>query len=179
MNRFLFPLGVFALLAVVLYVGVKNSPNRETMTSVLIGRPAPQFTLPDLMTPGASVSSATFRGKPYVFNVWATWCPSCRVEHQTLLELSKQQEVPIVGLNWRDEDDLAHEWLARLGNPYAAIAVDKPGRTAIDYGVTGAPETFLVDANGIVQYRLAGAMTHEIWQREFVPRLAGKATVAK
>jgi len=179
MNRFVLPLGVFALLVIVLYVGVKNSPDREHMKSVLIGRPAPEFTLPDLMNPGATLSNAKFIGKPYVLNVWGTWCPSCRVEHQTLLELSKQQDVPIIGLNWKDEPDLAHEWLAQLGNPYAAIAVDQPGRTAIDWGVTAAPETFLVDARGVVQFRLAGAMTHEIWEKEFVPRIQGKRMVAQ
>jgi cytochrome c biogenesis protein CcmG, thiol:disulfide interchange protein DsbE len=179
MNRFILPLGGFLLLVVVLYFGVQNSPNRLNLASVLIGRPAPQFTLPDLLKPGNTISNASFRGKPYVINVWGTWCPACRVEHSTLMELSQQQPVPIIGLNWKDEEDLAHQWLSQLGNPYAAIAVDKPGRTAIDWGVTAAPETFLVDAEGVVQYRLAGAMTHEIWQREFAPRLAGKSMVAK
>ena len=179
MNRFVLPLGAFFLLVIVLYVGVKNSPDRENLRSVLLGRPAPQFNLPDLMNPGGTLSNANFSGKPYVLNVWATWCVTCRYEHEALMEISRQQDVPIVGLNWRDETSLANEWLERLGNPYDAIAVDKPGRTAIDFGVTAAPETFLIDANGIVQYRLSGAMTHEIWKREFEPRLAGKPMVAE
>jgi cytochrome c biogenesis protein CcmG/thiol:disulfide interchange protein DsbE len=97
-----------------------------------------------------------------------------------LMQLSQTQDVPIVGLNWKDEDDsLSHEWLQRFGNPYAAIAQDKPGREAINWGVTAAPETFLVDANGVVQYRLASAMTPEIWEREFLPRIQGKQTVTR
>ena len=179
LNRFVLPLGGFVLLTIVLYLGVKNSPDRDNLRSALLGRPAPEFTLPDLMNAGGTLSNAQFRGKPYVLNVWGTWCVACRYEHETLLELSQKQDVPIIGLNWKDETDLAHEWLARLGNPYKAIATDKQGRTAIDFGVTAAPETFLIDANGVVQYRLAGPMTHAIWKREFEPRLAGKSVVAE
>jgi cytochrome c biogenesis protein CcmG/thiol:disulfide interchange protein DsbE len=180
MNRFLLPLGVFVLLAAVLYFGVKSSPDREHLRSVLIGRPAPQFVLPDLMNPGKTVANADFKGKPYLLNVWGTWCVTCRVEHPVLMKLAQQQAVSIVGLNWKDEDDsLPHEWLQQFGNPYTAIAQDKPGREAINWGVTAAPETFLVDANGIVQYRLASAMTPEIWEQEFVPRLQGKLPVTR
>src|ERR1041384_6239410 len=111
-NRFLLPLCGFVLLAAVLYVGVKNSPDREHLRSVLIGKPAPQFTLPDLLNPGRTVSNATFKGKPYLLNVWGTWCVTCRVEHPMLMQLAAKQAVPIVGLNWKDEDDnAAHEWL--------------------------------------------------------------------
>jgi cytochrome c biogenesis protein CcmG/thiol:disulfide interchange protein DsbE len=180
MNRFVLPLCAFFVLAGVLYIGVKNSPDREHLRSVLIGRPAPQFTLPDLMTPGAMLSNAKFKGKPYLLNVWGTWCVTCRDEHPVLMQLAQKQAIPIVGLNWKDEDDdLAHEWLSQLGNPYTAIAQDKPGREAINWGVTAAPETFLVDGNGVVQFRLAGAMTPEVWEREFVPRLQGKQPVSR
>ncbi len=180
MNRFLLPFGVFVLLAVVLYFGVKNSPDREHLESVLIGRQAPQFVLPDLMNPGATLSNAKFKGKPYLVNFWGTWCVTCRVEHPMLMQLAAKQDVPIVGLNWRDEDEsLAHEWLKEFGNPYAAIAQDKTGREAINWGVTAAPETFLVDGNGIVRYRLASAMTPEIWEHEFLPRLSGQQSVSR
>jgi cytochrome c biogenesis protein CcmG, thiol:disulfide interchange protein DsbE len=175
MNRFLLPLGAFALLVIMFYIGVQNSPNRSTLTSVLVGRPAPEFTLPNMQNPDATVSTKDLRGKPWVLNVWGTWCAACRVEHQALMEISQQGQVPIIGLNWKDDLELAHEWLARLGNPYQVIAVDQDGRAAIDWGVYGAPETFLIDAQGVVQYRLAGAMTHEIWQREFLPRIQGKS----
>jgi cytochrome c biogenesis protein CcmG/thiol:disulfide interchange protein DsbE len=178
MNRFLLPLVGFVVLVGVLYIGVQRAPDKEHLQSVLLGKPAPQFTLPDLMKPGASVSNASFKGKPYILNVWGTWCVTCRYEHPMLMQLAAKNEVPIVGLNWRDEDEsAAHEWLDKLGNPYTAIAQDKPGREAINWGVSAAPESFLVDANGIVRYRLAGAMTPEIWEREFVPRLQGKEPV--
>jgi cytochrome c biogenesis protein CcmG/thiol:disulfide interchange protein DsbE len=179
MNRFLVPLGAFALLVVVLYFGVQSSPDRDHLRSVLIGRPAPQFTLPDLMKPGATLSNAKFKGKPYVLNVWGTWCAACREEHPQLLELARTQGVPLVGLDWKDDEAVAHEWLNQLGNPYAAIAADHPGREAINWGVTAAPESFLVDASGVVQYRLQGAMTKEIWDKEFAPRIAGKSMVAQ
>jgi cytochrome c biogenesis protein CcmG/thiol:disulfide interchange protein DsbE len=179
MNRFLLPLVGFFVLAGVLYIGVKRAPDKEHLESVLLGKPAPQFVLPDLMNPGATLSNAQFKGKPYILNVWGTWCVTCRYEHPVLMQLAAKQEVPIIGLNWKDEDEsLAHEWLEKLGNPYTAIAQDKPGREAINWGVTAAPETFLVDANGVVRYRLAGAMTQEVWDREFVPRLQGNEPVA-
>src|ERR1044071_5452216 len=175
MNRFVLPLCGFVLLAVILYFGVQNSPDREHLRSVLIGKPAPQFVLPDLMNPGATISNAKFKGKPYLLNVWGTWCVTCRVEHPVLMQLAAKQAVPIVGLNWKDEDEnAAHEWRQEFGNPYTAIAQDKTGREAINWGVSAAPETFLVDANGIVQYRLGTAMSPQIWEEEFVPRLNGK-----
>ena len=179
MNRFILPLGIFALLAVVLYMGVQSAPNRSTLTSALLGRAAPEFHLPSLSEADKVVSSKDFQGKPWVLNVWGTWCVGCRQEHGTLNEIARQGIVPIVGMNWKDDLDLAQAWVTQLGNPYTAIAVDKEGRAAIDWGVYGAPETFLIDAEGRVQYRLAGPMTHQIWEREFLPRLQGKPAVAQ
>jgi cytochrome c biogenesis protein CcmG/thiol:disulfide interchange protein DsbE len=172
-NRFLIPGAIFILLAGVLYIGVVRSPNKSTMTSMLIGKSAPAFTLPSLGQPGAQVKSADFAGHPWVLNVWATWCFECRNEHDELLRIAGENRVPLVGLNWRDEDDPARAWLAQLGNPYTAVAVDREGRTAIDFGVYGAPETFFIDARGQVLYRHVGAMTREVWQREFESRLSG------
>jgi cytochrome c biogenesis protein CcmG, thiol:disulfide interchange protein DsbE len=172
-NRFLIPGAIFILLAGVLYIGVVRSPNKSTMTSMLIGKTAPAFTLPSLVAPGVQVKSADFAGHPWVLNVWATWCFECRAEHAELLRIAGENRVPLVGLNWRDEDGPAREWLTQLGNPYAAVAVDREGRTAIDYGVYGAPETFFIDARGQVLYRHVGAMTREVWHREFESRLSG------
>ena len=169
MNRFLMPLGVFVLLAAVLYVGVKNSPDREHLRSVLIGRPAPQFTLPDLMNPGSTLSNAKFKGKPYLVNVWGTWCVTCRVEHPMLMQLSQKQDVPILGLNWKDELPLAQRWLQVLGNPYVVSAFDPEGNVGIDWGAYGAPETFLVDARGIVIHKRVSPMTVDVWERDFLP----------
>jgi cytochrome c biogenesis protein CcmG/thiol:disulfide interchange protein DsbE len=173
MNKFVVPIIAFALLVVVLGIGIKRSPEKSFIPSVLVGRPAPEFTLPSLTDPSTMVSSATLRGKPYVLNVWGTWCVECRVEHQSLLEIQKLGQVPIIGLNWRDDDAQALAWIAQLGNPYAQIAVDKEGHAAIDLGVYGAPETFLVDAKGIIVHKHFGPLSLAIWQRDFVPKLMG------
>ena len=172
MNRFIVPVIVFLALAGILYVGVVRSPDKSTMVSALLGKPAPAFELPVLGgDPAQTFSSARLAGHPWVLNVWGTWCAACRDEHPVLLEVAKQNRLPIVGLDWRDEDDAAKQWLTQLGNPYGVVVVDREGRTAIDFGVYGAPETFFIDADGRVQYRHVGAMTHEVWEREFLGRV--------
>lgn len=171
MTRFLLPIVVFLALAGVLYVGVQHSPNKSTMVSALLGKPAPAFELPVLGEPGRVFASRELAGRPWVMNVWGTWCVECREEHETLLGIARRNQVPIVGLNWKDEDAAASEWLVQLGNPYSVVAADREGRTAIDFGVYGAPETFFIDAGGLVQYRHVGPMTPEVWEREFASRL--------
>jgi cytochrome c biogenesis protein CcmG/thiol:disulfide interchange protein DsbE len=171
MNRFILPLGIFALLAIVLAIGIKRSPEKGIIPSPLIGKAAPQFTLPVLADSSRTFSSADLKGRWYVFNVWGTWCYECRAEHDALLEIQKLAQVPIIGLDWKDEEPDAVRWLAELGNPYEVVAADHEGRTAIDWGVYGAPETFLVDPQGVVVYKYVGAMTLEAWQTQFVPRL--------
>jgi cytochrome c biogenesis protein CcmG/thiol:disulfide interchange protein DsbE len=170
-SRFLVPAAIFLALAGVLYVGVVHSPNKSTMQSVLLGKPVPAFSLPVLGKPGETLTNTQLAGRPWVLNVWGTWCPECRVEHEVLLAIARQNLVPLIGLDWKDDDEAALEWLARLGNPYAVVAVDRDGRTAINFGVYGAPETFFIDAEGRVQYRHVGAMTAEVWEREFMSRL--------
>jgi cytochrome c biogenesis protein CcmG, thiol:disulfide interchange protein DsbE len=171
MNRFLLPLGIFALLAVVLAIGIKHSPEKGTIPSPLIGKEAPQFALPVLTDTNRTLRSSDLKGRWYVFNVWGTWCGGCRQEHNVLLQIQKTALVPVIGLDWRDEDAQAMQWLSELGNPYEVVAVDREGRTAIDYGVYGAPETFLIDPQGVVVYKYIGPLTAEAWQAEFVPRL--------
>jgi cytochrome c biogenesis protein CcmG, thiol:disulfide interchange protein DsbE len=171
MNRFLLPLGVFALLAIVLAIGIKHSPDKGTIASPLIGKPAPQFSAPVLTDSSRTFRSADLKGRWYVFNVWGTWCGGCRQEHSVLLQIRQTAQVPLIGLDWRDEDPQAIQWLSELGNPYEVVAVDREGRTAIDWGVYGAPETFLVDPQGIVVYKYIGPLTLEAWEAEFVPRL--------
>ena len=171
MSRFLIPGLVFLTLAGVLYVGVMRSPNKSTMQSALLGKPAPAFDLPVLGDDTARVTSAQLAGRPWVLNVWATWCVECRHEHDMLLAIARQGAVPLVGLDWKDEDAAAQKWLSDLGNPYSVVAVDRDGRVAIDFGVYGAPETFFIDERGIVQYRHVGAMTADVWEREFLSRL--------
>ncbi|MFO1427619.1 MAG: DsbE family thiol:disulfide interchange protein [Steroidobacteraceae bacterium] len=135
-----------------------------------MGKPAPEFVLPEL-TGGGTFDSRSMRGRWYVLNVWGTWCVECRAEHDALLAIGRSGTVPLIGLNWRDEDALASQWLAQLGNPYAKVPVDREGRVAIDLGVYGAPETFLIDAAGIVVYKYVGPMSDEVWRREFLARL--------
>jgi len=175
MNRFALPAGVFGLLVVVLAIGIKHSPNKGTIMSPLLGKPAPQFSLPNLTDPARVVSSAGLKGRWYLFNVWGTWCGECRAEHEMLLEVRRAAVVPLVGLDWKDDDAQALSWLAQLGNPYDAVAVDRSGRTAIDWGVYGAPETFLVNPQGIVVFKHVGALTPDVWTRDILPRLAPRA----
>lgn len=167
--RYLGPAIGFAALAIVLAIGLRMDPNR--LPSPLIGKPAPVFLLESLGDPAWKVGGADFSGRPWVLNVWATWCPPCRQEHPALIAIAKESPVPIMGLNWRDERIPALRWLEELGNPYASVAFDPEGRTAIDWGVTGAPETFLIDAKGVVIKKYAGPMTVDLWRQEFLPLL--------
>jgi cytochrome c biogenesis protein CcmG/thiol:disulfide interchange protein DsbE len=171
MNRFLLPLGLFALLAVVLALGILHSPEKGLIASPLLGKPAPQFSLPDLADPARQVRSADLRGRWYLFNVWGTWCGECRAEHAALLKAHRANVLPIIGLDWKDEEGNARSWLTQLGNPYDSVAVDSSGREAIDWGVYAAPETFLVNPQGIVVFKHLGALTDETWTREIVPRV--------
>lgn len=176
MNRSLLPLGGFALLAVVLGIGIRHAPDKGVIASPLLGKPAPQFSLPELTQPARLVRSADLKGRWYLFNVWGTWCGECRAEHETLLHVQRSGLVPLIGLDWKDDERQARDWLAQLGNPYQAVAVDASGRVAIDWGVYGAPETFLVDPRGIVVYKHVGALTKEVWSREILPRLSAAGT---
>jgi cytochrome c biogenesis protein CcmG/thiol:disulfide interchange protein DsbE len=121
------------------------------------------------------VRPADLRGRWYLFNVWGTWCGGCRAEHDTLLEIQRARVLPIIGLDWKDDDAQARAWLQQLGNPYETVAVDSSGRTAIDYGVYGAPESFLVDPEGRVVYKVVGEITHEVWLNEILPRVPRQA----
>lgn len=173
-TRFLIPLGVFALLVVVLAIGIAHLPEKGIIKSPLVGKPAPQFSLPSLTDASQTVKSADLRGHWYVFNVWGTWCYECRVEHPVLMEMSKANVVPIIGMDWRDKDNDAMGVLEQMGNPYAAIATDRDGREAVEWGVTAAPETFIVNDQGVIVYKYIGALTREAWEKEFLPRLPSR-----
>jgi cytochrome c biogenesis protein CcmG/thiol:disulfide interchange protein DsbE len=167
--RFLLPAVAFAVLVVFFVVGLQRDPG--TLPSPFIGKPAPAFSLESLGDAAWRVGSADFTGRPWLLNVWATWCAECRVEHGALLAIARENRVPIMGLNSWDDRSLALGWLAQLGNPYVSVAFDPDGRTAIDWGVYGAPETFLIGADGRVLKKHVGALTMDIWQQEFVPLL--------
>jgi len=168
-NRFAWPLVVFALLVVMFGVALKRAPEKQILKSALIGKPAPEFILPNLLQPDQTVSSSAIKGRWTVVNVWGTWCAECRAEHETLLQIRQEGKVLMVGLNYKDEDGAARDWLAQLGNPYDLIVVDHEGRAAIDWGVYGAPETFLIDPSGTIVHKYISAMTPDIWRAQFLP----------
>ena len=171
MNRFVLPLAVFGLLVIVLVVGLIHAPDKGLIASPLIGRTAPEFSLPNLHAGDPPVSAALLRGGWHLVNVWGTWCVECRAEHGELLQIAKAGQVPIIGIDWKDTNSDAEQWLALLGNPYAAVGTDQDGRVAIDWGVYGAPESFLVNPQGVVVEKLYGPMSAELWQDRFLPHL--------
>ena len=170
MGRYLTPLIVVGLLIPIFVIGLGRNPNE--LPSPFIGKPAPQFELPTLKDPSVSVGTADFAGKFVLVNVWATWCVGCRQEHEFLLQLSESGAIPIYGINWRDTRADALRWLERLGDPYVASADDGDGRVGIDWGVYGAPETFLVGPDGTVLHKHLGPLHWGAWQQDFVPLLA-------
>ena len=167
MKRFLWPLAIFVLLVGFLAVGLQLNP-RE-VPSPLIGKAAPAFELPVLHQPEKRFSPADMRGKVWLLNVWASWCVACREEHPLLVEWSKKALVPIYGLNYKDKPEDGLAWLQRLGNPYTASLVDRDGRIGIDYGVYGVPETYLIDAQGVIRYKRIGAITPAVLQEKILP----------
>ncbi len=169
--RFLIPAGLFVVLVGFLFIGLQRDPS--VIDSPLIGKPAPQFVLENLDDPALRVGTADLQGRMYLFNVWGTWCGGCRQEHDALLAISRSNVVPIIGLNWKDDRGLAQKWLNQLGNPYELVAFDPEGQVAIDWGVYGAPETFLVAADGTVLAKRIGAMDMTVWQRDFLPLING------
>jgi cytochrome c biogenesis protein CcmG/thiol:disulfide interchange protein DsbE len=172
MWKFLLPFAAFVALVVLFALGLNPSRDIHALPSPLIGKPAPAFTLSDVLDPSRSVSNSALNGQVYVLNVWASWCVPCREEHEALLAIAQQHVVPIIGLNWKDQHERAKQWLEQLGNPYQAVASDSDGRTAIDWGVYGAPETYLVDRQGRIVYKYISPMTQQVWEREFLPRIA-------
>lgn len=167
------PLAVFALLALLLLAGVQLSRNgnREALPSPLIGKPAPEFELPVLHEPGRTVTSQQLRGEPYLLNVWGSWCPECRVEHPVLTGFAESKRVRVIGYNLKDEQADALRWLEQFGNPYWLVLTDYSGGTAIDWGIYGAPETFLVDADGVIRWKHVGPMTEQTIREELLPVL--------
>jgi cytochrome c biogenesis protein CcmG, thiol:disulfide interchange protein DsbE len=172
MWKFLIPMAAFVALAVLFAFGLNPKRDIHALPSPLIGKPAPGVDLTDVMDPSHRVDTSALKGQVYVLNVWGTWCVACREEHEELLAISRQHVVPIIGLDYMDQRDKAKQWLTQLGNPYQAVGFDTDGRTAIDWGVYGAPETFLVDGRGQVIFKFISPMTAEVWEREFLPRIA-------
>jgi cytochrome c biogenesis protein CcmG/thiol:disulfide interchange protein DsbE len=167
MFRYLIPLVLFIVLVVFLAIGLGRDPRQ--VPSPLINKPAPNFTLTQLRDPSKTFSAAELRGKVYLLNVWASWCVSCRDEHPLLMAYAKTGGIPIYGLNWKDRREDALSWLAEFGDPYILSVSDLDGRVAIDYGVYGAPETYLVDQNGVIRFKQIGAVTEDVWKDKILP----------
>lgn len=167
MNRFLIPLALFIVVAGFLAAGLKLNP-RE-IPSALIDKPAPNFTLPRLLEPEKEFSPKQMLGRVWLFNIWGTWCPSCRQEHPVLVDLAKRNIVPIIGLDYKDENAKAIQWLEQLGNPYEMTAVDADGRIAIDWGFYGAPETFVIDKLGNIRYKHIGPVSANDLETKILP----------
>jgi len=167
MNRHMIPLGVFAALLLLFWVGLGLNPN--IIPSPLIGKEAPKFELPELHNQQETVSNEMLKGQVTVFNVFASWCISCRAEHHHLLDLQRKG-VYLIGLNYKDERRHALGYLSQLGgDPYAKIAFDYKGDIGIEWGVYGTPETFVIDKKGIVRHKHTGPLYREVIENELLP----------
>lgn len=170
MLKFIIPLILFVVLAVFLALGLKGKPGE--IPSPLVNKPAPAFSAPKLNAPNEKLSPPDLKGKVWLFNVWASWCVSCRAEHPIINQLAQQQAAIIVGLNYKDDPDAAKKWLETLGNPYNDSVMDADGRIGIDWGVYGVPETFVMDKQGMVRYKHTGPVTEDDVQQIFLPLIA-------
>ncbi len=168
MIRYLLPLVMLAALSGLLYVGLGLDPSR--VPSPLIGQPAPDFELRDLHDHERRLTEQDISaGGVALFNVWASWCPPCLDEHPLFMDLAARDVVPVIGLNYRDRGEDARDWLARHGDPYEWVAADPEGRTGIDWGVYGVPETYVVDAEGVIRYKHVGPLDAAVLETEILP----------
>ena len=187
MNRYYWILGAFAALVALLAVGLNLNP--RDVPSPLVGKPAPAFTLAQLAEPDKTLSPKDMQGKVWLFNVWASWCVSCRQEHPVLVEFSKKVDIPLIGLNYKevrgdggfdmskmpaDEErklawQRANTWLAQHGNPYTLTVMDLDGRVGIDYGVYGVPETYVIDKAGVIRFKHIGPISRDIFAGKILP----------
>ena len=164
---FLFiPLVIFVVLVGLFFRGLSLNPN--DMPSALLNKPVPKFSLPRLENPQETRTENIFLGKVSLLNVWATWCVTCRQEHAFLNQL-KNQGMHIVGIDYKDNSADAQRWIAELGNPYDEILVDEDGKAGVDLGVFGAPETYVVDKQGVIRYKYIGDLNQKVWDETIQP----------
>jgi len=163
---FIIPFILFLAVAAFLFKGLGNDPSQ--LPSTLLGQPVPAFSLPSLADPNRILTEKDLHGKPVLLNVWATWCPTCLAEHGELQRLAGEG-VRIIGVNYKDYRQAAETFLANHGNPYEHVIFDEKGDLGLDLGVYGAPETFVIDAQGIIRYRLVGMVTAQVYQEKLKP----------
>jgi cytochrome c biogenesis protein CcmG, thiol:disulfide interchange protein DsbE len=166
--KFYLPVISFVVVAIALWRGLYLDP--KTLPSMLIDKPMPAFEL--TAVDGSEVSNADLPDQIFLLNVWGSYCLPCLIEHPTLTRLSEEGEIPVVGVNYRDRQDLALDWLDENGNPFAFSILDESGRFGIDLGVYGAPETYLVDSNGVIRFRHVSVLDETVWQEQFLPAIA-------
>ncbi|WP_329740469.1 DsbE family thiol:disulfide interchange protein [Dyella sp. A6] len=173
MNR-LIPFLAFVLLAGLLGFGIwwNSSHDPTAVPSPLINKPAPAFALPELDDPARVVTKASLLGKPYLLNVFASWCYVCGEEHPILMAEASHFGVPLIGYNYKDAPADAKAWLSRHGDPYTMVLADRSGQTAMNFGVYGAPETYLIDASGVIRYKRIGPLTPEVIRTQLEPAIA-------
>jgi cytochrome c biogenesis protein CcmG/thiol:disulfide interchange protein DsbE len=179
MFRYIAPLIFLAVLIGFFIKGLDPNRDLNKLPSPYLNKPAPEMDLPTLQNLTERVTSADYDGEMVLVNVWATWCVGCRQEHEYLLKLAGEGTIPIYGLNWRDNREDALKWLDQLGNPYIETGYDGDGRVGIDWGVYGAPETFLIGADGRVLYKHLGPLSACIWQRDFMPHITAEKGVTQ
>ena len=171
MNRTLIPLIVFLVIVGFLWKGLSLNP--RDVPSVLIEKAAPEIVLPDLFDPSKQVRSTDLKGEVWLLNVWGTWCPECWREHGFLMELAQRHGVKIMGIDWRDDAEDAKQMLAKEGNPFIAVGFDPESSAIMDWGVYGAPETFLIDQEGVIRWKHAGGLSAQLWEQELRPLMIG------
>ncbi|MBT3462235.1 MAG: DsbE family thiol:disulfide interchange protein [Gammaproteobacteria bacterium] len=164
----LIPVFVFAGIVVLLWFGFQLS-DPHLLPSQKLNDPVPEFELPNLMQVDQTLTAADLTGEVSLLNVWATWCPSCIAEHGELTRIFETTGLRIIGVNYNDDSEAARAWLKRWGDPYAFHIVDESGTLAIDLGVYGAPETFVVDAGGVIRYRHVGVVTQKVFEETLTP----------
>lgn len=169
MLRFIAPLAVFVFLVGVFIVGLQKDP--QEIPSALLDKPAPAFNLPQLHQSNMVFSPEQMKGKVWILNVWASWCASCRSENPLFIEITRKGEVPIIGLNYKDQPEDAKNWLRQFGNPYVLSVSDMVGDTGIDYGVYGVPESFLIDKQGVIRYKHIGPVSPDAWETIIKPKI--------
>lgn len=164
------PIAVVVALIAMLGYGLTRQPSQ--LPSVLIGKPVPDFSLPTLASEREVLTDEALKGQVTMINVWASWCLACRIEHPQVAAIALRTGVPVIGLDYKDTRAAALQWLAHFGNPFAVVAFDKQGALAFDLGVSGVPETFVVDANGIIRHKVVGPITLEIMSNTLIPLLS-------
>ena len=169
MKRYLLPLAIFIVLVILLAAGLKNDP--KYIPSPFIGKPAPAFDLPVLHQPDKRIRHSDMKGQVWLLNVWASWCVSCRAEHEVVKRFVAMNIAPVYGLNYKDRPQDAQAWLKQLGDPYTASMMDIKGDVGIDWGVYGVPETFVIDKQGIVRYKQVGPLTNAVIDEKILPLL--------